>query len=564
MRCSYYSFLKMSENDFVNSILEELRNDNISSSEIDSWKSTRLFFLNCEKFDFDFMMNFEMRVPFSRERIDCVIESNSELFVIEFKQWTNMNNIRRIDDHFVMYENEKRRNPFSQICEYCRTLTNLNSLIKTKQISLKPIVIMPNYYLEDNDIRSISRKTYVDKCLFYGINAEFKFSDFLGQNNNSILPLDFNNLSSIEEILSSNSLPNLNDEYIIFEQIINSMNNHRDVIVKGTAGSGKTVMALCLLKNIIDSQIQNGSIRNICFATSDDKKKNILYGASNELIKSFERRIVRNIPNSVFKSFWTSVSNNIADTIHIFDESQRMTLKQVDLVLGNKATLDTQIIWFIDDYQSIEVEEDNSYEYLKEKYNNIGYEVDTYELDNQFRCNSSINYSNDIKKMLEMEKINLKKYPIYLSNDISKLLNVYNNYDNNSRGIVHTDAWTGGHIVINGYIADSLKEFGVWEISNDDKPASVYKVQGCQKNNILFLWGRDIVIRNGNWTIQKQYVKNKRWEPYFDNEMDILLKKGKSILYVLLTRFKENLLIYSDDNETYNYLSNIMRKIEEV
>lgn len=551
MRLKYSEFIKLSENDFINRMLNDdnCRLKDSNESEIDSWKSTRSFFISINHPKSDFYLSFEYPMPFCSERIDVLIESNNNLFVIEMKQWDNSNHIEKYDDDYVIFEGDKRRNPFSQVNQYCRSLYYECDLINNGKIKLNPIVIMPNYSFKDGNLISISKSKYISNTKYFGFGDCFSF-DFLDDVNNSILPLEVSNLKNIKEILELNYIPAINDEYTIFSSIINALNNNKDVIIHGTAGSGKTVMALCLLKHLYQSMLDNGIARNM------------MYCASNELIQYILKNINFGVPNSVFKMFGSAIKNRISDTIMIFDESQRMYLSQVDSLLETKKSMETRLIWFIDELQSIEVNEDNSVDYLQDKYKKYGCNYEILHLDNQFRCNGDVRYINDLYSFIQLENISLKKYPIFISNDINKAFKMYKSFDKQKRGIVHTDSWASGHIVIDGFVKDTLKEFGVWQDLYDDTPVSVFKAQGCQKDNVLFLWGKDFVIRNKKWEIQRAFVKNKKWDSYFTNNESILYRKMKAILYVLMSRHKNNLIIYFDDTETYNFFKNNLKEID--
>jgi len=408
---------------------------------------------------------------------------------------------------------------------------------------------MPNYSFSKGNLISITKKKYIDNTKYYGLGDSFNF-DFLDDINNSVLPLDFSNLKNIKEILESNFIPAINDEYIVFSDITNSIVNNRDVIVYGTAGSGKTVLALSLLKRLYLNM------------SKGKYSKSMMYCASNELIQYILKNVKFGVPNSVFKMFGSAVRNTIGDTIIIFDESQRMYLSQVDSLLESKKRLKTQLVWFIDELQSIEVNENNNVDYLERKYKEYGFNYDISHLDNQFRCNGDNNYISDLYSFIQLDNVSMKKYPIFISDDIHNALKMYYSFDKQNRGIVHTDSWAGGHIVIDDFVKDTLKEFGVWQNLSDDTPVSVFKAQGCQKDYILFLWGKDFVIRDGKWFIQRTFVKNKNWDNYFANNESVLYKKMKAILYVLMSRHKKQLVVYFDDQETYKYFKNKMKEID--
>ena len=97
----------------------------------------------------------------------------------------------------------------------------------------------------------------------------FSLNFLISDINKPVLPIKYSNLLSIKDIVMNNVTPALNDEYIIFNQIIDSIANSRDVIVCGTAGSGKTVLALSLLKHIHLHQLKSGIINNLIYGASN-------------------------------------------------------------------------------------------------------------------------------------------------------------------------------------------------------------------------------------------------------------------------------------------------------
>lgn len=565
MRINYFKLLKMTKEEFVDKLSEE----NINSSPEDrtetlSWESTWEYFHDeTNIFKYDFFINFEFPVPFCGERIDCIIEATDKLYIIEFKQWSTNDSIKWYDEYNVQYFNTIRRNPFSQVIQYCLSLFNENEDIKNSLIKIKPIVILPNYDFSIGSLKDATKEIYYERCLIFDKNNKIDFNELLSIENKPVLPLDFTNLATIEEMIKNNKIPNINDEHRIFNQIISCLNKNVDVIVTGTAGSGKTIMALCLLNAIIEYQKKSGDIRNIKFASSNGNQKPILYGASQELVKYLETKLLCNKFNSVFKTFWNCVNNKTGSSILIFDESQRMTLEQVKIAIKNKKELETQIIWFIDETQSIEVGEDNSVSNLLNEYISNNYSCKVLKLENQFRCNGDIDYVKELKKMIETLDGDIKNFPVFATNDINEALSKFESYPIGKRGILYTDAWKSGKIEIGNFCSQSLNEFGEWQSDVKDTPASVFKAQGNQKEYILFLWGRDFVIRNNKWFIQKENVRNKKWSDYYNNNMPLLHSKMKAIIYVLMTRHNKELIVYFDDNETYNYFQSRIKKIGE-
>lgn len=555
MKLNRNKLVELSTEEFVEKLKKE--NNESSVGEMESWCSTKELITKLVKSQ-DCIISFEHKLPYSLERIDCCIQKGNKLLVIEIKQWSNDNNIEQINGNhdYILFEGKERRNPYSQVCQYCSSFFYNYKEFSTNILQLIPIVIMPNYILKNSILEASTSDIMLKKVLTFDSTNLFDITDFIdnidGNTIDLIDKLEFNNFQNIVQILNSGNTINLiNDEIPVYNDIKRSIISKNDIVITGDAGSGKTVLALKILKLLIENGYKNS----------------IIYAGSNELVSYFEKNINENyIQKTIFKKYFQAINNVQNNSIIVFDESQRMRKQQVDQIFDIKKSKNIRIIWFIDDSQSIEVEEDNKLQYIIGKYEDIIENVSIKKLHNQFRCNGDIKYIESIKALLH-NKLNDKiKKNISVHNNIHTALEEYNSSIYETKGIIASDSWKAGNIHIDDISFNTIKDFGVWQNKEEEKVASVYKAMGGEKNLILFLWGKDFIYRNGKWVIQKEFITNRRWKTYLndtsDEKQQYLLDKIKAIYYVLLTRFKDKMIIYIEDDTTYEFIKDVFEEEE--
>lgn len=562
----------VSKTDFQNSSAEEivkrlnLEITTATESEINSWENTvktlKTFTNNIKE---NFIVILEQSLPFSLRRIDAILcyqhNNGYHLDFFEFKQWTN-DNLICVDNENVHlnFDSEPRIHPFYQVNQYLEMLkysfSNFTNVFNTHRL----YVVLPNYDLDkDQKILNIDPSFIEEEPIILSLGRLIYNSPSLNVIN---INQDFKNIDPFE-LLNFRNNPDLIDEIFKYDKFqlyggeeeaaktaILNINNSKDVVINGYAGSGKTAIGLYLLNRIIKSK---------------GKKWNLIYASASE-IRAFFSSKFSDGKESLFKVFGQAISNVQNNTLILLDEAHRMYNSQVDSLLKNTNYKNVRIIWLIDDYQSFGIGEDNKTETLIEKYNSENRDIIEIQLtDTQFRYGNRREYVPTVLSMFTDNPKTIDNPDIIISDSITQSIEWYRNA-RLSKGIVASDSWKAGKINIDGVYLDSIKDFGSWsKLDNADSPASAYKCQGNSKDNILFLWGQEFVYRNKiGWVIQPEYVKEKKWDSYLSKfgklnskDKSYIYEKFRNLYYVLMTRFNISMNIFCVDVETREYLKHV-------
>jgi hypothetical protein len=166
------------------------------------------------------------------------------------------------------------------------------------------------------------------------------------------------------------------------------------IIVKGGAGTGKSVIGLKLLADLAATGL------------------NAQYATGSKSFTETLRKILGVEAKSLFRYFMSygSAQPNEIDVL-IMDEAHRIRertgypfkatgrLQVEDLIRAAKVS-----IFFIDDLQAVRKGEIGSSEFIKDNAERMGCKIFEFELEAQFRCGGSDGYSNWIDNTLQVKK----------------------------------------------------------------------------------------------------------------------------------------------------------------
>ncbi len=560
------------KNNSVELIVSELKKEIpiFEESEYLSWVSTISSLKELVKdISLNYVVILEQKLPFSLKRIDAAICYNNNdsyhLDILEFKQWGNDNIVKTENNNvYLNFDKEPREHPFYQVNQYYDMLEysfgNFDKIFSSNRL----FVVLPNYILEkDNfllsvNIEGLSVEPIIISQEKFEYEAPFNvvMNEHIPTRSNPFDLLIYQNDSDlIDRIFNFKDFKLYGGENEIVKLATKSINNNVDVIIKGYAGSGKTAIGLYLLNRLLHNE---------------NSSWNYIYASASE-IKAYFSSKFKDGKESLFKVFGHAISNVQNNTVLLLDEAHRMYNNQVDELIRTKKNKNLRIIWMMDDYQSFSINEDNTTVTLKQKYNDKEIDINEFEIqDTQFRYSDRRDYIPTILKMLEGVQFKNTNKNIIISDSIKESMDWYEKASL-TKGIIASDSWTAGRIIIDEFIIDSIKQFGLWsKLDNASNPASAYKCQGNSKDNILFIWGEEYVYRNDKgWIIQPQFVKEKKWSYYLNNfnklnnnEKKYIHEKFRNLYYVLMSRYNISMNVFCVDIETREYLKKIFSKLD--
>lgn len=461
---------------------------NIKATEILAWRnSLRNMYsvLNTDAIPNNAGIAIEYMLPYQYSRIDFIVtgrdNTNSDnVIIIELKQWTEAKAIsdKHLVETYVGGGNRELIHPSYQAWSYAETLKEYNKTVQDDNIQLHPCSFLHNYVVIGNDAL-LNNEIYpeiTDAPVFTRDDAK-NLQNFIlkyiksGDTNNIIFRIDSGKLKpskslqdSIAKMLEGNrEFIMLDSQKMIYENImyyVNHMkyedNKKMVIIVKGGPGTGKSVLAINLLADIINSD------KSVAYVTKNSAPRNVYF---EKLSKNFKKNVV----NNLFKSsgiFYDSPKN--AFDILLVDEAHRLNEKSG--LFSNKG--ENQIkeiinasrisVFFIDEDQIVTSKDIGSIDLIKSFAKQLNAKIKTLELISQFRCNGSDDYIIWLNNLLE---IRINNYDIFNNKDYD--FKVFDNLNEMYEAIYNKNKLNNKSRIVAGYCWDwvSKKDINEFDIN---------------------------------------------------------------------------------------------------
>jgi len=370
----------------------------------------------------------EYQLPITSKRLDCIIcgkddEKKENAVIIELKQWEKCQESDGENEiaTFIGGSIQDKLHPSIQVRQYKYYLQDTHTAFYegTNPIHLEACCYLHNYNYYSEDV--LFAKKFDDvllNCPVFTADDTIKFKDYLGEQLRRGDGLEI--LQRIEKsryrpskklmdhvgnvIRGNSNYVLLDEQKVVYDKVwaITKQGFHDKqktvLIVKGGPGTGKSVIALNLMADLLL------------------KGYNAHYATGSKAFTSTLWEIVGNraaIQFRYFNSYVDAKPNEIdvlicdeAHRIRVTSNSrftrkeQRSNLPQVEeILLAGKVC-----VFFIDDDQIVRPNEIGSVEYLRTAARNKNCRIFEYELEAQFRCNGSDAFVNWINNTLEIKK----------------------------------------------------------------------------------------------------------------------------------------------------------------
>ena len=548
--------------------IEDIRNGNIAEkiqqsffnhslshsneSEYKSWANSLLYMRNV--LDDDGISNecslaIEYQIPLTSKRVDFLIagkdeNNNNNIVVIELKQWENCTPTQRPDVVYAFTGGAERAvcHPSYQAYSYAKIIENFNEDIYKDNISLIPCAYLHNFkeqnrknieheiYQEalklspcflSHDVPKIRNfiKTYIKKkddidLLMKIENGKLKPAKALQDSLSSMLKGNKEFYLIDEQKVAYETVKKLVEKSLRETNKIDGLNQKYTIIIKGGPGTGKSVVAIQLLCDLI----QKGYSAN--YVTKNSAPRHVYF--SKLMQNDFKKKYIE----SLFKGSgsFVNVSNNFFDCL-IVDEAHRLNEKSglfqnlgenqiKEIIHSSKVS-----VFLIDENQKVTTKDIGSVE-LIEKFakeeGSIIYSSEELNLVSQFRCNGSNSYLTFLDHLLEIKKAsNLNfdiDYDIRLFNDpnlLKQQLKIKNDINNKSRmlagycydWITQKDRFSDKYDIELEKNFKAKWNFGntnTWAIDEDsfDQIGCIHTSQGLEFDYVGVIIGKDLVFEN--------------------------------------------------------------------
>jgi DUF2075 family protein/archaellum biogenesis ATPase FlaH len=415
----------------------------------------------------------EYQIPLTSKRVDFLIagkdlDDKYNIVVVELKQWENSGITSRPDVVTAFVGGAKRAvcHPSYQAYSYAKIIENFNEDIYKENINLKPCAYLHNYREEnriniDNELYKDAIynapvflqedtvklrkfiKTYIRKkdgidLLMKIENGKLKPAKALQDSLSSMLKGNKEFYLIDEQKVVYETVKKLVEKSIKESNKLNGLNQKYTVIVEGQPGSGKTVVAIQLLCDLIQKGYsanyvtKNAAPREVYFSKlrQDNYKMNYiktLFKGSGSFI---------DVPNNYFDCLIADEAHRLNAKSGMFQNLGENQIKEI--IHASRVS-----VFLIDEHQKVTTSDIGSIELIKH-YANLENSIilcgEELNLISQFRCNGSDGYLAFLDNLLGIRPTANTTfdidYDIKIFDDPNKMreeLRIKNNINNKSR-----------------------------------------------------------------------------------------------------------------------------------
>jgi len=401
-----------------------------SPGEKNSWmnslRSLALLFQGAKLLDHGVILEYQL--PLSSRRLDCMVcgkdgKRKDNSVIIELKQWSKCEEANGRNEVLTWLAGCKREvlHPSVQVGQYKMYLEDTHTAFYD---GLSPVILnactyLHNYSFDPSDvIFSLKFKEALEKYPLFTANETDKMSDYLveklekGQGREVLKRIEQSKYRASKKLMDhvGNTIRGkpefilLDEQLVAYDQVLaHSEKGFHDnkkavIIIKGGPGTGKSVIAINLMADLLLEGY------NAHYATGSK--------AFTETLREKIGR--RGAPQFKYFNSFTEAEFNSVDVL-ICDESHRIrdtsnnrftrkerqsNLKQIEELLD----VSKVAVFFIDDDQVVRPNEVGSVDYIKDYAQKKNCNILEYELDIQFRCGGSEAFVNWVDNTLDIKK----------------------------------------------------------------------------------------------------------------------------------------------------------------
>ena len=593
---------------------KEVFHRSTGESEINSWRESMLRMRGVLA-DNDIPDNagvaIEFNIPHTSNRIDFLLSGydrnkNNSIIIIELKQWTHVDAVDGKDGIVSTVTGKALReviHPSYQAWSYASLIDSYNQDVYDRNIGLHPCAFLHNYELSPNDpINSEQYRDYINIAPMFGAKDFEKLREFIkkyiteGDNKEGLYIIENGKIKpskmlqdSFASILKGNKeFVLIDDQKIIYEEAlrigINAyLHNEKAVlIVEGGPGTGKSVLAINLLKQFLNRSF------NSFYVTKNS--------APREVFKAKLKIDKISGLNNLFKGsgcFYDSEPNSF--DVLIVDEAHRLNKKSgLFSNLGEnqiKEIINSSMfsIFFIDENQRVTLKDNGSIAEIKKYANYYGAGIYKMELRSQFRCDGSDGYLAWLDNVLEIrETANFdldNKYEFKVFDDPNKLRRaIIEKNGNNKSRLVAGYCWNwiseGKNksdvfdITIPEYnfgMSWNLGNSSTWAIDKKsiNEVGCIHTCQGLEFDYVGVIIGDDLRYENNH--IVTDYTKRAKTDQSLKGINIIANQQGingakriadaiiKNTYKTLMTRGMKGCYVYCTDKNLQDYLKGYLK-----
>lgn len=511
-----------------------------SSREVASWRNSLMYMdrvVATANVPDSAGVAIEYKIPQTGKRVDFILSGlapdySPSVVITELKQWENVTATSK--DAIVSTRLggaiRETTHPSYQAWSYAQLLRDFNVAVEENAIGLWPCAYLHNC-LDESAIRDARYDSHLDRAPIFLRNEVDTFAQFVeqrivgGDGGKAIRDIDASEIrpskdlaNHLASLLNGNpEFTMIDDQKLVYEAVLDSAKHASTdskavLIVHGGPGTGKTVVAVNLLKELISRG------KTTRYVTSNSAPREVY---ETKLTGSMKKSRVSNLFTG--SGAFVSAARGEADVL-LVDEAHRLKQKsgmyqnlgehQVKEII-NAASLS---VFFLDENQRVTLKDIGSREEIIRHARLHDAEVREAELASQFRCNGSDGYLAWVDNTLQIrptanETLEGIDYDFQVCDgpaDLRERITDKNSQRNKSR-LVAGYCWpwvsqknkTAKDICFpeHGFAMQwNLREHGMkWLIVPDsvNQVGCIHTCQGLELEYVGVIIGPDFVVRDG-------------------------------------------------------------------
>ncbi len=585
----------------------------VPKNELRSWQESMRFMggvLADDEIPNESGVSIEYHIPQTSKRVDFILsglnaESKSAVVIIELKQWESSELTQKdgIVKTRFQHGSAETSHPSYQAWSYSELLNQLNENVYLNDIKLYPCAYLHNYH-PDQVIKNDFYKPYLDKAPVFleGKEEKEKLKEFIkafikyGDKDNLILQIDSGRIrpsknlaDSLASMLKGNDeFIMLDDQKVVYETAMDlarksSESNKNVLIVEGGPGTGKSVVAINLLVNLINKE---GLLAQ--YATKNAAPRAV-----------YEAKLTGSFKKSAISNFFTGTGSYI-DTdknnfdVLLVDEAHRLNEKSgmfknlgenqaKEIINAAKCS-----VFFLDEDQKVTFHDIGSIDEIERWSQRLNANITRLKLESQFRCNGSDGYLAWLDNIL-----GIRDTANYSIKDLDYELKLFDSPLDLQKAIVEKNELNNKSRIVAGYCWDWVSKkdkskFDIvfpdhgfamrWNLDTDgalwiqakdsvSEIGCIHTCQGLELDYVGVIIGKDLVVRDGyvvtNPNARSSHDKSlSGFKKLLKDNPDLAKSKADLIIRntyrTLMTRGMKGCYIYCDDQETKEYFKSFI------
>lgn len=584
-----------------------------TQGEIDSWNNSLPILaklLNDDMINKDINVAIEYKFDITKNRIDFLIygkneDDNDSIVIVELKQWSKIKDSSKPNFVYTYssagakdylhpsYQSYRYGNILKgfneyvqnndvaiQTCSYLHNLDNIYEFIIENKDTYPFIKASPVFLKDDDEKLKEFVKKYVKKPhrkLLYEIDNsrirpsnDFSKTLFDAIKGQIMFTLDDEQATSVSTIVSETA-------YAI------NQNKRRTIIIKGGPGSGKSVVAINAMGQLIHP-LDGSAPKNVCYCTTNFTPRTLF----KELLINNDYK--KNVLDNLFKSLATfSRASEFDYDCIIIDEAHRVFKWKFGQGIKSNVDMVDKIfyasrtnVFFIDEDQMVTKDDYLTLDLIKEyakKYNSEIIEAEDLHLTSQFRCLGGENYISFVNSFLGyndiVNKYHNKNYDFQVFDSPldmwNKILEKQKKYPRSRLLAGYTHEWVSKEpgfedefdfILENGKFKMRWNKKVEWSYINDleqfDRIGCIHTIQGVDMDYAGVIIGKDVIYIDGKIVFdQSQNAKSDKASGIRKAKPKDAEKMIRNTYKVLLTRAIYGTYVYCEDKALNDYLKSL-------